>query len=203
MRARSSTARLLHVLAFHNFPAAPPLKTTRENLSAYTEGNHTCSLPTAVQLELNRIKSTAVPSVPPLFPRQMNVSRLSFTWSALEVKLGQHRCARGQGTRDCLGALVVDAAPPQVQGGQHRCARLQRLCDCLGPLWTDVIGAQGSTPPSTSGPTRSGCRRRVGGSGPSNWRSRIMPESMIGRCMRRAELSDACRGEGCMWRRGI
>ena len=143
MRARSSTARLLHVLAFHNFPAAPPLKTTRENLSAYTEGNHTCSLPTAVQLELNRIKSTAVPSVPPLFPRQMNVSRLSFTWSALEVKLGQHRCARGQGTRDCLGALVVDAAPPQVQGGQHRCARLQRLCDCLGPLWTDVIGAQG------------------------------------------------------------
>ena len=162
------------MLAFHNFPAAPPLKTTRENLSAYTEGNHTCSLPTAVQLELNRIKSTAVPSAPPLFPRQMNVSRLSFTWSALEVKLGQHRCAR-----------------------------LQRLCDCLGPLWTDVIGAQGSTPPSTSGPTRSGCRRRVGGSGPSNWRSRIMPESMIGRCMRRAELSDACGGEGCMWRRGI
>ena len=102
MRARSSTARLLHVLAFHNFPAAPPLKTTRENLSAYTEGNHTCSLPTAVQLELNRIKSTAVPSVPPLFPRQMNVSRLSFTWSALEVKLGQHRCARGQGTAIAL-----------------------------------------------------------------------------------------------------
>ena len=59
----------------------------------------TCS----VQLELNRVESTAVPSVPPLVPRQINVSRLSFTWSALEVKLGQHRCARGQGTAIALG----------------------------------------------------------------------------------------------------
>lgn len=38
---------------------------------------------------------------------------------------------------------------------------------------------------------------------PENWRSRIMPESMIGRCVRRADLSDACGGEGCMRRRGI
>ena len=62
----SNASAIVHsacsMLAFHNFPAAPPLKTTREKLSAHTEGNHTCSQPAASKLELNRIKSTAVPS---------------------------------------------------------------------------------------------------------------------------------------------
>ena len=61
----------------------------------------TCS----VQLELNRVKSTLRSQTPTAFPLAWfhHVSRLSFTWSALEVKLGQHRCARGQGTAIALG----------------------------------------------------------------------------------------------------
>ena len=61
----------------------------------------TCS----VQLELNRVKSTLRSQTPTAFPLAWfhHVSRLSFTWSALEVKLGQHRCARGQGTEIALG----------------------------------------------------------------------------------------------------
>ena len=177
----SNASAIVHsacsMLAFHNFPAAPPLKTTREKLSAHTEGNHTCSQPAASKLELNRIKSTAVPSSHRFSPPADQ---------CLEVEL-RLVSTRGQAWSAPLCPTYAPLRSPWPP--------MDRSFWSPGPGW--------STPPSTSGPTRSGCRRRVGGSGTRNWLSRIMPESMIGRCMRRAELSDACGGEGCMWRGGI
>ena len=78
----------------------------------------TCS----VQLELNRVKSTLRSQTPTAFPLawfHQHVSRLSFTWKQdLVSTRGQAwsapLCPR-TGHRDCLGTLVVDAAPSQVQ----------------------------------------------------------------------------------------